>query len=414
MARRPRTVARIGVLWLLLGLRAPGLTAQAPATRPANAERVATLEESLGEQGARLAALQQQIAGMRRASEEARSDAMRDQIRAVLAEPDFGAGLVPSTLQAGYDRGFFIRSSDDRFSMRFNARLQFRWTHYGVGSRSRGTFRRSRRSDRTGFDLSRVYFTISGHAYDQNLTYGVIFDGSEYVGYDFGILHLWLNYRFADEFQIMTGVIRVSGTRANADTGTMQLVETPIMEEAYTFHRGLGVRLWGKLRSGARVEGQYRLDILNSLGTPNTRTIVTDEELFTRGHDSNPALVFRTIWSLLGRHCQFPEDRLDYASATCDLAYHTEPAVNIGGHYAFKDDRYDGTLRIPVARRGPFQGGGFAPASSEGLQLHQVGADAGLLFRGFSATAEYVLRLIDVRRAARPPLAPLFLLSGEG
>lgn len=413
MERQPRAVARIGVLSLLLGLGAPGVTAQAPATMPADNEHVAALEELLAEQGERLAALQQQIAAVQRAAEDGRSDVLKDQIRAVLAEPDFRTGLVPSTLQAGYDRGFFIRSSDDRFSIRFNARLQFRWTHYGVGSRGRGTLRRVRRSDRTGFDLSRVYFTVSGHAYDPNLTYGVIFDGSEYVGYDFGILHAWVNYRFADEFQIMTGVIRVSGTRANVDTGTMQLVETPIMEEAYTFHRGLGVRLWGKLRSGEPVEGQYRLDILNSLGTPNTRTIVTDEELFARGHDSNPALVFRTIWSLLGRQCQFPEDQLDYAGATCDLAYHTAPALNIGGHYAFKEDRHDGTLRIPVARRGPFQGGGFAPASSEGLQLHQVGADAGFLFRGFSATAEYVLRLIDVRRAARPPLAPLFLLSGE-
>ena len=414
---RGETVERSRVtaccLLLTLGLGVARVAAQSPATMPAAEEHVAALEAALDVQRERLAALQQQVAAMQHASEELRADVLREQIRAVLAEPDFRAGLVPGAVQAGYNRGFFIRSSDDRFSLRFNARLQFRWTHYGVSSRSPNTLRGARRSDRTGFDVSRAYYTFSGHAYDKNLTFGVIFDGSEYVGYDFGILHMWVNYRFVDEFQIMTGIFRVSGTRANADTGTMQLVETPIMEEAYTFHRGLGVRLWGKLRRGAAVEGQYRLDILNSLGTPNTRSIVTDEELFARGHDNNPAIVFRTIWSLLGRHCRYPEEEIDYASASCDLAYHTEPAFNIGGHYAFKEDEHDGTLRIPVARRGPFPDGGFAPASSEGLQLHQFGADAGFLFRGFSATFEYVLRLIDVRQAGGSPRAPLFQLSGE-
>lgn len=400
-------------LLLAFALGAGRVAAQPPATLPADEEHVAALEAALEVQRARLAALQQQVAAVQQASPEVRADSLREQIRAVLAEPDFRAGLVPGTVQAGYDRGFFIRSSDDRFSIRINARIQFRWTHYGVGSRSPNILRGVRRSDRTGFDVSRAYYSFSGHAYDKNLTYAVIFDGSEYVGYDFGVLHMWVNYRFVDEFQITAGILRVSGTRANADTATMQLVETPIMEEAYTFHRGLGVRLWGKLRSGESVEGQYRLDVLNSLGTPNTRSIVPDEELFARGHDNNPAIVFRTIWSLLGRHCQYPEEQLDYASATCDLAYHTEPALNVGGHYAFKEDEHDGTLRIPVARRSPFQDGGFALASSEGLQLHQFGADAGLLFRGFSATFEYVLRLIDVRQAAGPPLAPLYRLSGE-
>ncbi|MEW6199627.1 MAG: hypothetical protein AB1601_13310 [Planctomycetota bacterium] len=408
-----RAGATAACLLLALALGAVRAAAQPPATRPADEDRVVALEAALEMQRERLAALQQQVAAVHQASEEIRADVLKEQIRAVLADSDFRAGLTPSALQAGYHRGFFIRSSDDRFSLRFNARIQFRWTHYGVGSRRPNGLRGARRSDRTGFDVSRAYYTFSGHAYDKNLTYAVIFDGSEYVGYDFGILHMWVNYRFVDEFQITAGMLRVSGTRANADTATMQLVETPIMEEAYTFHRGLGARLWGKLRSGEAVEGQYRLDILNSLGTPNTRSLVVDEELFARGHDNNPALVFRTIWSLLGRHCQHPEEQLDYASATCDLAYHTEPALNIGGHYAFKEDEHDGTLRIPVARRGLFQDGGFALASSERLQLHQFGADAGFLFRGFSATFEYVLRLIDVRQAAGPPPAPLFQLSGE-
>lgn len=377
-------------------------------------DSVARLEAQLAVQAARLDTLTRQVAAYRSQEEGVRTDLLREQIREVLAEPGFRDSLVPTSTQTGYDKGFFIRSSDRKFLMRFNLRVQFRWTHYAVGSRNRYQSPDLQRHDRTGFDVSRIYFAISGHAYHPDLTYALIVDGSEYRVYDFGVLHGWINYRVVDAFQIRAGIMRVSGTRANVDTATMQFVETPIMEEAYTFHRGLGVRVWGLLKGPGEVEGQYRFDVLNTLANPNTRTITTDEEQLARGHDNNPAIVFRTVWSLLGSHCEFPEQRIPYSAASCDLAYHTQPALNVGFHYAFNEDYRDGSLSLAVARHSRWHDGGFALVTAEGMQIQQFGVDAGFMYRGFSTTAEYVLRLLDVRNAASPPYSPLYLLTGDG
>ncbi len=375
---------------------------------------IARLEEILQHQRARLENLQEQVAAVEEGSESARIAAMKEQIREVLGETEFRASLAPSAIQVGYERGLFIRSSNELFSIRVNTRIQFRWTHYGTGSRNRYTSPKLHRNDRTGFDLPRIYTAFSGHAYSKDLTYGFILDGSEYRGYNFGVLHAWVNYRFIDEFQIRAGIMRVSGTRANYNTATMQMVETPVVEEALTLHRGLGVRFWGRLRQGKPVHGQYRLDIINTLANPGTRTITTDRDLYTLGHDNNPAIVFRTVWSLLDGTCEQPSDEIPYNFASCDLACHTSPALNIGFHYAFQEDDHDGSLRIPVANRGPTTPGGFALITSEGMQIHQFGLDGGFKYRGFSAMAEYVLRLLDVRRGGSASPAPIFQATGEG
>ncbi|MBU0637843.1 MAG: hypothetical protein KKB50_03185 [Planctomycetes bacterium] len=401
-------------LAVLLGITAALAGADQPSTTP-NAAALAQLETRISSQGARLEALRGQVAALQQADADGdRAEAMKQQIRQVLGDAEFRDSLVPAGLQSGYKRGFYIRGSDERFLLRINARMQFRWTHYEVGTKNRYLAPRLDRNDRTGFDVTRLYLTFSGHAYDPDLTYAVILDGSEYRRYEFGILHAWVNYRFADGFQVRAGVMRVSGTRANVDTSTMQFVETPIVEEAYTLHRGLGIRFWGTLFAGQPVQGRYRLDILNSLATPATQTITPDDTLLTEGHDNNPAIVFRTVWSLLDTDCQHPEEELPYSSASCDMAFHTQPALSAGFHYAYTEDDHDGTLRIPVAYRGPVPRGGFLLVPSDGLQIHQFGVDAGFKYRGFSATGEYVMRVLDVRRAAKRPYSPVYLFTGDG
>ena len=370
------------------------------------------LEAALERQAQRVADLQSQLIAQEEPAEQ-RARALREQIRAVLNESEFREQLTSPTLQAGYDRGLFLASADRNFRMKFNARMQFRWTHYSTSSRNNYLMPNQRRHDRAGFDVSRVYFTISGHAYTPDLTYALIIDASEYRAYDAGILHAWVNYRFADEFQVRAGVMRISGTRANINTATMQMVETPIVEEAYTLHRGLGVRLWGRLFSGQAVTGEYRLDIINTLTRPATRTITNDEDLYTAGHDNNPAIIFRTIWSLLGEHCQYPEEAVPYTCASCDLGHHTQPALNVGFHYAYTEDNHEDSLNIPVGYDSRLSDTTFALVGSSGLQIHQFGLDAAFKYRGFSTTAEYVLRLLDVRQASSPPLAPLFQLTGD-
>jgi hypothetical protein len=378
------------------------------------AEDLATLEARLAQQRARIAALQAEVAGSTSQDmDAARVGAMKQQIREVLGDGAFRESLMPATLQAGYDRGFFIRSTDEKFSLRLNGRMQFRWTHYGTRRENRSTAPGIRpRHDRTGFDLPRVYLGFSGHAYTRDLTYALILDASEYRAYDAGVLHAWVNYRFSDALQLRAGIMRVAGTRANVNTAMMQMVETPVFDAVFALPRGLGVRLWGKLKVGD-LAGQYRLDVVNTFGTPGTRTITTDEDLLTAGHDNNPAVYFHTVWNLLAGYCTQPSDEVPFPFASCDLGYHEEPALNVGLGYGFDENYHDGVVRVTYPRKTFFRPGGFGVTSSEGVQMHQVGVDVGLKYRGFSATFEYAARMLDVRRASRAPLTPLFAMTGD-
>lgn len=395
-------VLAVGVLAL------PALATDLPSTQDAD---VARLEALLAAQQKQIEQLEQQVAA--RAQDEmdaARTEQMKEQIREVLSESEFRESLMPSTLQAGYDNGFFIRSSDDKFKMKFNGLVQFRFTHYATRSDNRYLSPGMRRNDRTGFDLARLRAKVSGHVYTKDLTYLLELDMSQASGYDTRVNYAWVNYRFMEEFQVMAGVFRTQSTRADTEsTATMQMVEYPMMNAVFGLATGTGVRFWGNLMEG---KGQYNLDIVNSLSNPATRTITTDEALLATGHDSNPAVVFRTVWAILGGHCLHPDDAGRW-TAPCDMAIHDEPALNVGFHYAFNEDWHDGTLQYPFARSTLFRSGGFGTVSSEGTQMHQIGADAQFKYMGFSVLGEYAARIIDIRDANSAPYTPLFLLSGD-
>ncbi len=401
----------------LLGAVFAGLVvapALASGTSAEKADDLAQLTVLLEAQQKKIEALEQQVAAAAQQDmDRARAAGMKQQIREVLSEQEFREDLMPSTLQAGYDNGFFIRSTDDKFKMTFNGMMQFRWTYTSIRDENRYLLPGFRRSDRAGFDLARVRFRMGGHAYTEDLTYLLEMDASAPGGYDFRVFYAWVNYRFVDEFQIKAGVFRTGATRADvASTARMQLVDYPMMNGVFGTGNGLGVRLWGKALD-KRLE--YYLDVVNSLNTPGTRTITTDENLYTLGHDNNPAIIFRTVYHALTGGCKNPpDDAINHFTTPCDMELHEEPALNFGFHYVFNEDWHDGTTRIPFPRKTFFRPGGFGLTSSDGLQIHQFGLDTGFKWMGFSATGEYVIRLLDVRNGDSPPFTPLYMLTGDG
>ena len=127
-----------GLFFLLVGASAVSALGDDAADSHANTEELARLEALLQSQQNQIDLLEQQLAGAQeRDQDAARAEAMKQQIREVLSEQEFRESLMPSTLQAGYEKGFYIRSSDDKFLMKINGRIQFRWTHYAVGRSNR-------------------------------------------------------------------------------------------------------------------------------------------------------------------------------------------------------------------------------------------------------------------------------------
>ncbi|MGD8451258.1 MAG: hypothetical protein PVJ57_05515 [Phycisphaerae bacterium] len=370
-------------------------------------DQVARLEALLAAQQDQIQSLEQQVVAAQQAGADAgRTDAMRQQIREILGEQEFRESLMPSMLQAGYDGGFFIRSSDDKFLLKMKGATQFRWTHYATRSDNRYLFPRRERDDRTGFDLQRTHLAFMGHAYDPNLTYLIEFQADAPDGYDVVASCAWVNYRFADEMQFRAGLISLPSTRQQTTCMFhQQSIDRPLTDAVFSLGYGIGVEFWGQLFD-KRLE--YRLAVANGVAEGERayagRTITNDPA----ENDSNPAILFRLVWHALG------EDPTNDFFSMDDRAHHESPALDIGFHYAFNDNYADraGATRLPFPRRTPLLGG-FGLTDSQGMQMNQFGLDAGFKYMGFSATGEYIVRVLDVRRAWRTPYTPWWLLTGD-
>lgn len=384
----------------------------APVVSQPSTDEVSQLRSLLDTQQRRIEQLEQRLAGSQQGDvEQARIDEMRRQIREILSEEEFRESLMPSTLQAGYDKGFYIRSSDELFMIKLNGMMQFRYTYYHSHRDNRYLAPGYRRSDRSGFDINRLRLRFSGHAYSKDLTYWIELDSGAPNEYDTRLFYAWFNYRFADELQFKFGRFRTANLRADfASVATMQFVEYPMMNSVFGLGDGTGVRLWGQL---FKKKLDYYVDLVNTLGGPNTRTITNDEDFFANGHDGNPAVVARLVWHALTGDAKTPVVVDQHMDSPSDVEFHMDPALDVGMHYAFSEDWQDGTLRIPFPSRS-FRTGGFGLTSSDGLQIHQIGVDSAFKWRGFSISGEYVLRILDVRNSEGPFATPLYQLTGDG
>ncbi len=391
--------------WMALALVTTGTAAPpAGATSAANEDNLAVLEAIYAAQQKRLGELERQVAAVVQDADAARIAAMKRQIREVLSDAEFRESLVPTTTQVGYDKGFYIKTTDDRFSLRVSWIAQFRWTHYGTGSRNRYLTPRLERDDRTGFDFARLRLRFYGHAWDPDLTYFFSFTHAANTRYDVRPIYAWLNYRFCDAFQVSVGEMRLASTRAQTSAITRyQLVELPFSDAVFGAGVGLGVRMWGRLFD-RRIT--WYLDVVNAMNSPANRTITNDPAEL----DNSPAILLRVIWHALGDNPgkEFPNQS--------DTAFHESPALDLGVHYWFDDDEGTAfTSRIPFANPNRQWGqGAFGLTNSNGMQVHTVGYEAAFQYRGFAAVSEFHVRFLDPRRAGRRPFTPWWLMTREG
>jgi hypothetical protein len=372
---------------------------------PADDARIARLEALLEAQQRTIAGLEDRLASAGAQDQDAaRVEAMKQQIREVLSEQEFRESLMPSMMQAGYDKGFFIKSSDENFLLKINGRMQFRWTHYGVQSRNRYLQPRLRKDDSTGFDIQRLRLKFTGHVYTPDLTYYIQFRTGVGTGYDTRLRDAYINYRFSDAFQFRAGYFKTAALQQRlTSSGDLQFVDRSMVHAVFDLSRNVGVRFWGKLFE-KRLE--YYFDVTNSFNGAGNRTITNDPAEL----DGNPGLAFRMVWHALG------EDPGKDLKVESDIEFHESPALDFAFHYAFNDDQGDAAttaIPFPLPRRAAGVGG-FGLTDTNGLQINQFGFASAFKYMGFSARSEYILRMVDPRRAGRQPYASWWLFTRQG
>lgn len=373
-------------------------------------DELARLESLLEAQQRKIDALERQVSsGDAMGMNAARVENIKEQIREVLGEREFRESLMPTVLTAGYDDGFYIKSSDDNFMLKVNGLLQVRWQHYGTRADNRYLLPGLQRDDKTGFDVQRARVRFSGHAYSPDWTYNIEMRADAIDAWDWIVHEAWVNYRAMDEFQIRAGVMRLASTRAQMTyEGNLQFVDRPMVDAVFGLGRGMGVRFWGHLWDK---QATYYIDYVDGTGDETVaalnRTITPDRLTLSGGEkDGNPAILARFVWHVMG-----DDPETDWISQA-DLAHRESPALDIGMHYAFNDDRSDlATTRLPAPSNRRFRQGGYVLTNLNGVQMHQVGVDAAFKYRGFSTTAEYIMRTVDPRNGR---FTPWTILTNEG
>lgn len=151
----------------------------------------------------------------------------------------------------GYDKGFFIRSTDpsNPFALRINGRMQFRYAGIAPNSDSfdnLGTAASGSPIDlkaRNDFEIERGRLEFRGTGFDENLHFYINLDADTDDGHSTIFHDFWFNYEFSKSFDLYAGKAFVPGSREWLEGSTAtHLIDRSMATSFFRPDRSLG--LW--------------------------------------------------------------------------------------------------------------------------------------------------------------------------
>lgn len=183
-----------------------------------------------------------------------------------------------SGYEAGYDKGFYIRSTDmeeDPFALEINGRIQFRYVNFGpdentfnnLGTAASGTpIRVSRRED---FEIERARLEFRGTFADPRLHFYINIDGDTDGDHDLSFHDFWFNFELSKALDLYIGKAFVPGSREwlEGSTGT-HMIDRSMATVFFAPERSVGVWAQGEPMDGfhyrAMLGDGFRSTDLNS------------------------------------------------------------------------------------------------------------------------------------------------------
>ncbi len=343
-------------------------------------DQVERLEGLLETQRARIRSLKDRVASVHApSSEAARVAEVRQVVRDLMDDAGFREQLYPDLQQAGYDKGFYIKSADEAFLLNVNGLIRVRWTGQNRQSDNPRQAGRQRQDDINGFEVEELRLILTGHIHTPRLTYKLQVDGDTDNANGWRTWDAYATYAFADEVKLTAGLLKIPfGRQRLVSKSNLQFINRSLPNEIFNLIRSINAILHGTLVKRL----SYAVAVTNGIDNPHDSP--SREQL-----DTNFAYAARLVAHILGGPIR----------TESDLAYSKDPQLEAGFSFAYQDDNGDRRPNVPYSipdriRRGRGLGGN-AMADLTGADLSQFGADAAFRYRGFSATAEYWLRAID-------------------
>lgn len=190
----------------------------------------------------------------------------RDEIRSIVAEMLSDAETRSSLLQgggtAGYDKHFFLASSDNNYRLNISGYMQIRYNAYYNGSSdTEGSDINSQNNYQAGFEMARTRLIFDGHVVNPNLKFYIEggFDNRTAKAWDsaddpenanqmhggaFELYDAYVSYEWGNGWWIRGGQFKLPFMRDSNVAAQYQLcVERGIVEEAFGLGRSQGLEL---------------------------------------------------------------------------------------------------------------------------------------------------------------------------
>ncbi len=316
--------------------------------------------------------LEQEVASLKAQMSQRNAELMAE-----LVSREQTTQAADSGLTAGYDKNFFIKSSDDEFRLNIGGRLQFRHTYSQV---SHGGYQNEDgdnvSTDGSRFELERGRVIFSGHAM-KNLKYQVQLDVDSDGSNAVRLYNAYAAYSFMPEFGIKAGFDDLAyGKQRICSSGKFMGMERMMVTNVFDLGRSTGVEGFGTLDMGDAKLG-YRAGLFNGLKDDNDTT--------TAGSDNNPIFVGRIELPLMGATAK------DFSNES-DLAFHENPVMMIGAGYVYANERSENNNYSGeddnFAVLAPTIDGGYTSISRAQGEFNMFSADVSYKCNGFSATVE--------------------------
>jgi hypothetical protein len=238
-----------------------------------------TTDETVQRLQQRLAAVESELAEIKANDgehwlTEQRATQIRSLVQDVLADADTRASLLQDGMVAGYDKGFFLASSDGNFRLKVSGQLQVRYVY-----NFRDTGDEAGTDDhRQGFEIRRAKLAFEGHVIDPSWSYQ-IGGGFERDGGAFVLEDAFVNKDLDGGWDLQFGQFKSSFMREENVSSKRQLaVERSLLNEEFNQDRSQGVQL-GWTGDNFRFKAMYHDGFFpSSLGTDNTGWQVEDTE----------------------------------------------------------------------------------------------------------------------------------------
>ena len=258
----------------LMVLAAAGLAlAQSAGISRADTSATPTVDNASSVQlEAQIEALQAKVNQLQAQQSQQNTDATREAqiaqvVKQVLSDAQFRSQYLDDTLQAGYNKGFFIQTPDQDFKLDINGYLQFRYTYaqatnpnnlsqykpgptapaYGLswdpGLPDTGNV--------SGFTFRRARIILSGNAFTPNLFYNFTGDfggtSSTNNGGNFFMQDVYLGYKFAPWLAVRAGSFLIPFTHVEYISRGLEFPEFNPITDAFDPVRAQGVSLFGDI-----------------------------------------------------------------------------------------------------------------------------------------------------------------------